>query len=92
MTAGVRFRHAPDTAWRRVDDQAAIISMDANRILMLNPVGAFLWERCDGATLDELTLSLCERYGLDRDTASRDAASFLDDLKRRGMIREEPPA
>jgi hypothetical protein len=92
MTAGVRFRHASDTAWRRVDDQAAIISMDANRIRMLNPVGTFLWERCDGATLDELALSLSERYGLDRDTATRDAAAFLDDLKRRGMIHEEPLA
>jgi Coenzyme PQQ synthesis protein D (PqqD) len=91
MNPQSRLRRSADTAWRRVDDEVAIISMDANRIRMLNAVGSFLWERCDGATVGELVEALCARYDVDGDTAARDVAAFVSDLEGRGLLSTEVP-
>ncbi|MFO0606547.1 MAG: PqqD family protein [Polyangiales bacterium] len=90
MTPTTRVQRARDTAWRRVEDEVAIISMDANRIRLLNRVGSFLWERCDNATVGELVDALCERYDVDAEAARRDVDAFLDDLRARGLVTTEP--
>lgn len=91
MTITPRLRRAPDAAWRRIDDEVAIISMEANRVRLLNRVGSFLWERCDGRTQSELVAEVCERYEVDHETAARDVAGFVEDLTRRGLLAEESP-
>jgi pyrroloquinoline quinone biosynthesis protein D len=85
-----RLRRAADAAWRRVEDEVAVISMDANRIRLLNRIGSFLWERCEGATVDELAEAVCARYEVDAQTARRDVAAFVDDLRARGLVTLEP--
>lgn len=89
MTPTTRVLRARDTAWRRVEDEVAIISMDVNRIRLLNRVGSFLWERCDNATVGELVDALCARYDVDADTARRDVDAFIEDLHGRGLLRVE---
>jgi hypothetical protein len=89
MTSNNRLRRASDSAWRRVDEEVAIISMEANRIRLLNPVGSFVWERCDGATIDELVTEVCKIYQIDTATARRDVTAFVDDLIERGLVRTE---
>jgi hypothetical protein len=89
MTPTTRVQRARDTAWRRVEDEVAIISMDANRIRLLNRVGSFLWERCDNATVGELVDALCARYDVDADTARRDVDVFIEDLRGRGLLSLE---
>lgn len=89
MNPSTRLRRAADTAWRRVEDEVAIISMDANRIRLLNMVGSFLWERCDGATVGDLVEAVCARYEVDPDTARRDVAAFVEDLRGRGLLTLE---
>lgn len=91
MTSTPRLRRATDAAWRRVDDEVAIISMDANRVRLLNRVGSFLWERCDGATLEELVAAVCARYEVDEPTARADVSAFVSDLQGRGLLATEPP-
>ncbi len=85
-----RLRRSADTAWRRVDDEVAVISMDANRIRLLNRIGSFLWERCEGATVHELAEAVCARYEVDAETARRDVDAFVDDLRARGLVTLEP--
>ncbi|MFO0649705.1 MAG: PqqD family protein [Polyangiales bacterium] len=91
MNPQSRLRRSADTAWRRVDDEVAIISMDANRIRLLNAVGSFLWERCDGATVGELVDAVCARYDIDTETAARDVEAFVTDLEGRGLLSSEAP-
>ncbi len=91
MNPQSRLRRAADTAWRRVDNEVAIISMDANRIRLLNPVGSFLWERCEGATVGELISAVCARYEVDGETAARDVEAFVVDLEGRGLLSREVP-
>jgi Coenzyme PQQ synthesis protein D (PqqD) len=92
MTSNKKLRRASDSAWRRVDEEVAIISMEANRIRLLNPVGSFVWERCDGATIDELVAQVCEIYQIDAATARHDVTAFVDDLIQRGLVSTEVAA
>ncbi len=69
----------------------AIISMDANRIRLLNRVGSFLWERCDGSTVDHMVAAVCEHFDVGEATARADVERFLDDLTSRGLLRPEAP-
>jgi pyrroloquinoline quinone biosynthesis protein D len=79
--------HSGDAVWRRYDDQVAVISLDASRVRLFNTVGSFLWERCDGATLDQLVVAVCERFAVDEATARADVESFVADLVGRGLLR-----
>ena len=71
---------------RGVDRKA---SLDASRVRLFNPVGSFLWERCDGATLDQMVAAVCERFAVDEPTARADVDAFLDDLVERGLLRPD---
>ncbi|MBL8604186.1 MAG: PqqD family protein [Myxococcales bacterium] len=92
-TMGMTLHRAPDAVWRRVEDQVTIISMEVNRVRLLNGVGGYLWERCDGSTRESLVDALCARYAVSREVAERDVAHFVDDLVQRGLLvrREVAP-
>lgn len=89
MNAQRTIHHARDAVWRRYDDQVAVISLDANRVRLFNAVGSFLWEQCDGATLDSMVAAVCERFAVDEGTAQVDVEVFVDDLVARGLLRPE---
>lgn len=83
--------HSPDAAWRRIDGQVAIISLDANRVRLLNGVGSYLWEHCDGRTPAQLVDDTCARFEVDPEVARREVTAFLDDLLGRGLITVSAP-
>ncbi len=87
MNAQRTVHHARDAVWRRYDDQVAVISLDTSRVRLFNAVGSFLWERCDGATIDQLVAAVRERFAVDEATANADVVAFLDDLVARGLLR-----
>jgi len=87
MNAQRTVHHARDAVWRRYDDQVAVISLDTSRVRLFNTVGSFLWERCDGATIDQLVAGVRERFAVDEATAYADVVTFLDDLVSRGLLR-----
>jgi pyrroloquinoline quinone biosynthesis protein D len=87
MNAQSTLHHASDAVWRRYDDQVAVISLDASRVRLFNAVGSFLWERCDGATLDQMVAAVCAQFTVDEATARVDVQGFVDDLVERGLLR-----
>ncbi len=87
MNAQRTVHHAPDAVWRRYDDQVAVISLDANRVRLFNGVGSFLWEHCDGTTLEQMVSAVCARFAVDEVTARADVEGFIDDLVARGLLR-----
>lgn len=91
MNPAATLRHSPDVAWRRIDGLVAIISLDANRVRLLNRVGSFLWERCDGYTPEALVHDTCERFAVEESVARRDIESFVQDLLGRGLVSVEAP-
>lgn len=90
MNSDVILRHSTDVAWRRIDGLVAIISLEANRVRLLNRVGSFLWERCDGRTPEALVSDTCARFEVAESTARRDIEEFVDDLMSRGLITAAP--
>ena len=79
-------RHSPDAAWRRIDGLVAIVSLGANRVRLLNRVGSFLWERCDGRPTHALVHDLTEHFEVSEEQARQDLGAFIVDLEARGLI------
>jgi len=57
------------------------------RVVSLDEVGSYVWERCDGQTsFERIAEELAERFRLTRREAEASLAEFLRILGRRGMI------
>lgn len=62
-------------------------SEDFNKLITLNSVGAFIFEKLSGdITREELAQSLVDRYEVDRETAERDTDLFIEKLKEAGLL------
>lgn len=62
-------------------------SEDFNKLITLNSVGAFIFEKLSGdITREELAQSLVDRYEVDRKTAERDTDLFIEELKEAGLL------
>jgi hypothetical protein len=83
----------PRAAWRVYDGEAVIVSPEDSMLHTLNPVGTLIWEAADGrTTLDVIVGRVCDAFEVDRVTATRDAARFVEQLRARGLltVRETP--
>lgn len=77
----------PRAAWRVYDGEAVIVSPGDSTLHTLNPVGTLIWEAADGRTaLETIVARVVESFDVDRDTAWRDAAAFVELLCRRGLL------
>ena len=61
--------------------------MDFNGLIMVNELGAFLWERLQQeTTLEELTKNVLDEYEDDENTAGQDIEEFINKLKEGGIL------
>ena len=78
----------PRAAWRVYEGEAVIVSPEDSMLHTLNPVGTLIWEAADGCTaLPAIVARVVDAFEVDVVTASRDAAVFVEDLCRRGLLR-----
>ena len=57
------------------------------RPVVLDEVGSFIWQRCDGHyDMDELVECLCEEYNLNRKEVQVSLIEYMKMLGRRGMV------
>ena len=62
-------------------------SEDFNKLITLNSVGAFIFEKLRaGITREELVESVIDRYDIDEETAKRDTDIFIEKLKEAGLL------
>ena len=77
----------PRAAWRVYEGEAVIVSPEDSTLHTLNPVGTLIWQAADGRTaLDAIVGRVCETFDVDRATAARDAAAFVELMERRGLL------
>jgi coenzyme PQQ synthesis protein D (PqqD) len=77
----------PKAAWRVYDGEAVIVSPADSTLHTLNAVGTVIWEAADGRTaMDAIVGRVCDAFEVDRATAARDTAAFVDSLCRRGLL------
>lgn len=77
----------PGLAERLVDGEAVIVNAEGGEILVLNEVGAHVWQRLDGETdVKSLAEAVCAEFDVEREVAERDVRSFLAQLERQGAL------
>jgi len=63
------------------------MSLPNKRVVTLDDVGSFVWERCDGeSTFEQIAQELSGRFQLTRREAEASLAEFFRVLGRRGML------
>ena len=63
---------------------------DMTSVYTLNETGAFIWELIDGKkNVEELIKAVIDKYDVDRETATRDVFSFLDNLRDYLIIKDQ---
>lgn len=61
---------------------------DMNSVYTLNETGAFLWELIDDRkTVSDLIESLISEYEIDKETATADVMSFIEEMNKYLIIR-----
>jgi hypothetical protein len=77
----------PDVLSREVDGEVVLVHPVQNKIRVLNPVGARLWEMADGIrALGEISQALAAEYEVDLARAQADVMAFYEDLAQRGVL------
>ena len=81
----------PATAWRVIEGEAVILSMDTKVFRGLNAVGSRVWELIDGRrTVDEITALIVGEFQVTPDVAERDVRVFIDDLLAKRLVAVAP--
>ena len=63
---------------------------DLNAIFSFNPLGSELWELLKaGATVEEMTSWVVDRYEVTAEQATQDIQSFLGELSRSGLVKTQ---
>lgn len=88
--SGERVRLRADRLeWRTVGEEVVALDVAASIYLAVGPVGAALWPRlAEGADVDELVAVVLEGFAVDEETARRDIAAFLDQLRERDLLEQ----
>jgi hypothetical protein len=75
------------TAWRVIDGEAVILSLDTKVLRGLNAVGSRVWELIDGRrSVDEIVDAIAREFDADRITVARDVGAFVATLRERGLV------
>jgi methyltransferase-like protein len=76
-----------DTAHRVLSDEAIVVNFKNSFFYSLNPVGTFIWERCDGRhSLAQIAQEVAEEYEVAPEEAARDCREFIDSLVEQGLL------
>jgi len=71
-----------------LSDEAIVVNFQNSFFYNLNPVGTFIWGRCDGQhTLRQIAADLSEEYDVSREEAARDCQEFIDSLVEQGLLQ-----
>ena len=78
---------APTTAWRVIEGEAVILSLETKVLRGLNPVGSRVWELIDGRrSVDEIVRVVVEEFDVAPQDAARDVRGFVQELLDKGLV------
>jgi len=76
-----------DTAHRKLADEAIVVNFTSSFFYNFNPVGAHIWERCDGQhNVAQIAGELAEEFEVSLEEATRDCREFIDGLVAEGLL------
>lgn len=78
---------------RKIGGENIIISQGAThsnltKIISLNPTALYLWENLSGKdfSIEEAAELLVQKYGVDKATATQDAAKWIEKMTNEGIM------
>ena len=78
---------APATAWRIIEGEAVILSMETKVLRGLNPVGSHVWELIDAQRdVEEIIGLIVKEFDVTREDAAQDVRGFVQELLDRGLV------
>lgn len=81
------YRHNPDMAWRRIDDESVVLDLKTSAYYSLNETASMIWEALgEGLTPRQAGEKLCEEFDEDPAAVERDVSAAVADLLRERMI------
>jgi hypothetical protein len=81
----------PKTAWRIIEGEAVILSMDSKVLRGLNPVGSRIWELIDGQrSLERIIEAVIQEFDVAPGEAARDVRAFIQELLDRDLVTQLP--
>jgi len=82
---------SPETAWRVIEGEAMILSLDNKVFRGLNSVGSRVWELIDGRrSLDEIVSQIVGEFEVTPEVASRDVGTFVAELLEKRLLTTTP--
>lgn len=80
-------KHAPEVAWRRVEDEVVILDLKNSIYYSLSAVGARIWELIGkGTGLEEIVQKVGNEYSAKENTIRRDLKNLLERLRKEKLI------
>ncbi|HKB24818.1 MAG TPA: PqqD family protein [Methylomirabilota bacterium] len=78
---------SPKTAWRVIEGEAVILSLDTKAFRGLNAVGSRVWELIDGRrSVDEIVEVVVREFDVTREQAAADVQAFVRELLDKGLV------
>lgn len=83
-----RYPHrTKNTVHRVLGDEAMVSNLSQSSFYNLNPVGTFIWERCDGRhSIKEIGAALAAEYPVVLQEALEDCLQFVNELVEEGLL------
>ncbi len=76
-----------NVTWQEIDGELVILDLQRSTYLTTNVVGAQLTKHLtEDRSLDDLVGLLVSTYGIDADTATRDAEAFVQQLASKDLL------
>lgn len=85
----IKWEVTPTVLSSKIEDEAILMSFEADSYFGLDPVGSRIWEllTIKAATTNELVVLLTEEYEVDEKTCRENIQEFIDDMSTKKLIR-----
>ena len=84
---------SPSVVTRKTGNEYVLVPVtnniaDMTSVYTLNETGAFIWELIDGKkNVEDLIKAVIDKYDIDKETATRDVFSFIDNMSKYLIIK-----
>jgi hypothetical protein len=85
------YRRSSRIAYRSIDGEAAVVTVDDRKLHLLNEVGSFIFEAVtEPRTLEDLANGVVRTFEVSKDQAMADCQRFCEDLVKRKVLEWVP--
>jgi len=80
-----------DVSVRVVEHETVVFDRKGGLIHQFNATAGYIWDRCDGkSTVQDITSSLSETFGVGPETAGKDGAAIVSQLQQLNLLEANP--